>query len=89
MYNDGNYIVFFNEFIKWLGEWVEEVGVEVYFGFVVSEVFYKVDGLVKGVVMNDLGIGRNGKLKDSFERGMEFYVRVMFFGEGCYGLLIK
>nr|CDP28396.1 Putative mitochondrial electron transfer flavoprotein-ubiquinone oxidoreductase precursor [Podospora anserina S mat+] len=89
MHNDGNYIVSLNEFTKWLGERAEEVGVEVYPGFAASEVLYKADGSVKGVATNDLGIGRNGKPKDSFERGMEFHARVTLFGEGCHGSLTK
>ncbi|PTB68970.1 hypothetical protein BBK36DRAFT_1166841 [Trichoderma citrinoviride] len=42
-----------------------------------------------GVATNDLGIGRDGKPKDSFERGMEFHARVTMFGEGCHGSLTK
>ncbi|KAK4158376.1 hypothetical protein C8A00DRAFT_10872 [Chaetomidium leptoderma] len=89
MHNHGNYIVSLNEFTKWLGERAEEVGVEVYPGFAASEVLFGPDGSVKGVATNDLGIGRNGKPKDSFERGMEFHARVTLFGEGCHGSLSK
>ena len=72
MHNDGNYIVSLNQFTKWLGERAEEIGVEVYPGFAASEVLYKPDGSVLGVATNDLGIGRDGKPKDSFERGMVY-----------------
>lgn len=89
MNNHGNYIVSLNQFVKWLGERAEEVGVEVYPGFAASEVLYDTDGSVKGVATNDLGIGRDGKPKDSFERGMEFHARVTMFGEGCHGSLSK
>ncbi|KAM7224014.1 mitochondrial putative electron transfer flavoprotein-ubiquinone oxidoreductase [Rhypophila decipiens] len=89
MHNKGNYIVSLNEFTKWLGERAEEVGVEVYPGFAASEVLYEADGSVKGVATNDLGIGRDGKPKDSFERGMEFHARITLFGEGCHGSLSK
>jgi electron-transferring-flavoprotein dehydrogenase len=88
-HNDGNYIISLNEFTKWLGERAEEIGVEVYPGFAASEVLFKADGSVKGVATNDLGIGRNGKPKDTFERGMEFHARVTLFGEGCHGSLSK
>lgn len=89
MSNHGNYIVSLNQFVKWLGERAEEVGVEVYPGFAASEVVYDSDGSVKGVATNDLGIARDGKPKDSFERGMEFHARVTMFGEGCHGSLSK
>ncbi|KAI4732907.1 hypothetical protein E4T50_16527 [Aureobasidium sp. EXF-12298] len=89
MNNHGNYIISLNQFTKWLGERAEEIGVEVYAGFAASEVLYNADGSVKGVATNDLGIGRNGKPKDSFERGMEFHARVTLLGEGCHGSLTK
>lgn len=89
MHNKGNYIVSLNQFVKWLAERAEEVGVEVYPGFAAAEVIYSSDGSVKGVATNDLGIGRDGKPKDSFERGMEFHARVTMFGEGCHGSLTK
>ena len=89
MNNHGNYIISLNQFCKWLGERAEEIGVEVYPGFAASEVVYKSDGSVKGVATNDLGVGRNGKPKDSFERGMEFHARVTLFAEGCHGSLTK
>jgi electron-transferring-flavoprotein dehydrogenase len=89
MNNHGNYIVSLNQFTKWLGDRAEEVGVEVYPGFAASEVLYKSDGSVKGVATNDLGISRQGKRKDNFERGMEFHARITLFAEGCHGSLTK
>lgn len=89
MNNHGNYIVSLNELTKWLGERAEEVGVEVYPGFAASEVVYNQDGSVKGVATNDLGLGRDGNPKESFERGMEFHARVTLLAEGCHGSLTK
>ncbi|RPB11587.1 hypothetical protein P167DRAFT_507588 [Morchella conica CCBAS932] len=89
MNNHGNYIVSLNELTKWLAERAEEIGVEVYPGFAASEVLYAPDGSVKGVATNDLGIGRDGKPKPSFERGMEFHARCTLFAEGCHGSLTK
>ncbi|KAJ6071706.1 hypothetical protein N7499_009720 [Penicillium canescens] len=78
-----------NELTKWMGERAEEVGVEVYPGFAASEIVYSSDGAVKGVATNDLGLGRDGKPKDTFERGMEFHARVTLLAEGCHGSLTK
>lgn len=90
MNNHGNYIISLNQFCKWLGERAEDIGVEVYPGFAASEVLYNIaDGAVKGVATNDLGIGRDGKPKASYERGMEFHARVTLFAEGCHGSLTK
>ncbi|KAF4553748.1 Electron transfer flavoprotein-ubiquinone oxidoreductase-like protein [Elsinoe fawcettii] len=89
MNNHGNYIISLNQFSKWLGERAEEVGVEIYPGFAASEVLYTPDGSVRGVATNDLGLGRDGKPKESFERGMEFHARVTLLAEGCHGSLTK
>ena len=89
MHNHGNYIVSLNQFVSWLGARAEEVGVEVYPGFAASEVLYAADGSVGGVATNDVGLGRDGKPKASFERGMEFHARVTLFAEGCHGSLTK
>jgi electron-transferring-flavoprotein dehydrogenase len=89
MNNHGNYIVSLNELTKWLGERAEELGVEIYPGFAASELVYNRDGSVLGVATNDLGVGRDGKPKDNFERGMEFHARVTLLAEGCHGSLTK
>lgn len=89
MHNHGNYIVSLNQLVAWMGEKAEELGVEVYPGFAGAEVLYNSDGSVKGVATNDLGIGRDGKMKANFERGMEFHARVTLFAEGCHGSLTK
>jgi electron-transferring-flavoprotein dehydrogenase len=89
MNNHGNYIISLNQFCQWLGERAEEIGVEIYPGFAASEIVYKPDGSVSGVATNDLGIGRDGKPKDSFERGMEFHAKVTLLAEGCHGSLTK
>ena len=89
MHNKGNYIISLSQFTKWLGERAEELGVEVYPGFAGAEIVYGHDGAVKGVATNDQGVGRDGKAKSSFERGMEFRARVTLLAEGCHGSLTK
>lgn len=88
--NKGNYIVSLSEFVGWLAEQAEEAGVEVYPGIACSEVIYSEDGQsIKGVATNDVGIGRDGKPKDSFDRGMEFHAPLTMFAEGAHGSLTK
>ena len=60
-----------------------------YPGFAASEVLYHEDGSVKGIATNDVGVGKDGAPKDSFERGMEFHAKCTIFGEGCRGQLTK
>lgn len=89
MNNHGNYIISLSQLCRWLGERAEELGVEIYPGFAASEVLYKHDGSVRGVRTNDLGLGRDGKPKDTFEPGMDFNARVTLLAEGCHGSLSK
>ena len=89
MHNKGNYIISLSQFCKWLGERAEEVGVELYPGFAGAELVFGADGAVTGVATNDLGVGRNGKAKSNFERGMEFHARITMLAEGCHGSLTK
>merc|ERR1712045_613540 len=89
MHNHGNYIVRLGHFVQWLGEQAEEIGVEVYPGFAASEVVFDEDGSVKGIATNDVGVGKDGKPKDSFERGVAFHAKCTIFSEGCRGHLSK
>lgn len=89
MYNHGNYIVRLGNFVRWLGEQAEALGVEIYPGYAASEVLYHEDGSVKGIATNDVGIHKDGSPKPTFERGMELHAKVTLFGEGCHGHLAK
>ncbi|KAI8086630.1 uncharacterized protein BX664DRAFT_360144 [Halteromyces radiatus] len=89
MNNKGNYIVSLNNFVKWLGEQAEELGVEIYPGFAASEVLYNDDGSVRGVALNDVGLDKNFQPKDTYERGMHVNAKVTMFAEGCHGSLTK
>ncbi|OBZ84341.1 Electron transfer flavoprotein-ubiquinone oxidoreductase, mitochondrial [Choanephora cucurbitarum] len=89
MNNKGNYIVSLSNFVKWLGEQAEELGVEIYPGFAASEVRYSEDGSVSGVTLNDVGLDKNFEPKDTYERGMAIHAKVTLFAEGCHGSLTK
>ena len=84
-----NYIISMSEFGRWLGEYAEELGVEIYPGFAASEVLYNDNGEVMGVATGDMGIGKDGQKKDSFEQGMELHAKQTVFSEGCRGSLTK
>lgn len=90
MHNKGkNYIVSLNQVVKWLAEKAEELGVEIYPGFSVSELVYDESGAVKGIATNDMGVSKTFTPKDSFQRGMEFHAKVTLLAEGCHGSLTK
>ena len=89
MKNHGNYIVSLGAVCKWLGEQAADLGVEIYPGFAASEVLYDAKGAVTGVATGDMGVGREGEIKDSFVRGMELRGKYTLIGEGARGSLSK
>jgi electron-transferring-flavoprotein dehydrogenase len=89
MNNHGNYIVSLGNVCRWLGEQAAELGVEIYPGFAAAEVLYDDAGNVVGVATGDMGIGKDGKPKDSFTRGMELRGRYTLIAEGARGSLAK
>jgi electron-transferring-flavoprotein dehydrogenase len=89
MSNHGNYIVSLANLCRWLAKQAEELGVEIYPGFAAAEVLYNEQGAVKGVATGDMGIGRDGKPKSSFTRGIELHGKYTLIGEGVRGSLAK
>ena len=74
---------------RWLGAKAEALGVEIYPGFAAAEVVYGDNGEVRGIATGDMGVGRDGKPKDSFTRGMELLGKYTLFAEGARGSLSK
>ena len=44
---------------------------------------------VLGVITNDVGVARNGRMKSNFEAGMTFRSKVTLLAEGSHGSLSK
>ncbi len=89
MNNHHCYIGSLGNVCRWLGRKAEALGVEIYPGFAAAEVLYDEAGKVKGIATGDMGIGRDGKPKDSFTRGMELLGKYTLFAEGARGSLTK
>ena len=89
MSNKGNYIVSLGNVVRWLGEQAEALGVEIYPGFPGAEILKDAKGRVTGIATGDLGIGRNGKPKDEFVRGMALHGKYTLIAEGARGSLAK
>lgn len=88
-HNKGNYIVSLGNVCRWMAEQAEALGVEIYPGFAASEVLYNEDGAVMGVATGDMGVGKDGQHKDSYQQGMELRAKYTLFAEGCRGSLGK
>lgn len=89
MNNHHCYIGSLGNVCRWLARRAEALGVEIYPGFAAAEVLYDEGGKVRGIATGDMGIGRDGKPKDSFTRGMELLGKYTLFAEGARGSLTK
>ncbi|MDE0047133.1 MAG: electron transfer flavoprotein-ubiquinone oxidoreductase [bacterium] len=89
MANHGNYIISLGNVCRWLASEAEALGVAIFPGFAAAEVLFHDDGSVKGVATGDMGIGRDGEPKDTFEPGIELHARQVLFAEGCRGHLSR
>ncbi len=89
MNNHGNYAVSLGNVCRWLGTQAESLGVEIYPGFACSELLYREDGSVRGVVAGVMGIARDGTHKPDYQPGMELIGKYVFIAEGVRGSLAK
>jgi electron-transferring-flavoprotein dehydrogenase len=89
MHNDGCYIASLGNVCRWLAVQAENLGVEIYPGFAASDLVYREDGSVKGVVVGVVGIAKDGHKKPDYQPGMELHGKYVFFAEGVRGSLSK
>ena len=89
MQNHGCYIGSLANVTRWLGGQAEAMGVEIYPGFAASDLVYREDGSVRGVIVGVVGIAKDGHHKDSYEPGMELHGKYVFIAEGVRGSLAK
>ena len=86
--NHGNYIVSLSKVTNWLGNLVEENGVDIFPGFAGTEILYEGNRVI-GVRTGDKGIDPDGNKKANFEPGIDLHAKVTVFGEGTRGSLTK
>ncbi len=89
MNNHGNYAVSLGNVCRWLATQAEALGVEIYPGFAASEVLYRADGSVRGVVAGVMGISKSGEHKADYQPGMELIGKYVLIAEGVRGSLAK
>jgi len=87
--NHGCYIVSMGNVCRWLAEQAEGMGVEIYPGMAASQALYRADGSLRGVVVGEVGIGKDGHKKDSYEPGLELVGKYVLLAEGVRGSLSK
>ena len=89
MNNHGNYIVSMGNVCRWLAEQAEALGVEIFPGMAASELVYREDGSLKGVVAGVFGLEADGSIGEGTEPGMELHGKYVFLSEGVRGSLSK
>jgi electron-transferring-flavoprotein dehydrogenase len=89
MHNEGNYIASLGNVCRWLATQAEELGVEIYPGFAASEMVWREDGSLKGVIVGVVGVGKDGEHKADYQPGMELHGKYVFIAEGVRGSLAK
>jgi len=87
--NHGNYIASLANVCRWLGTQAEALGVEIYPGMAASELVYREDGSVKGVVAGVFGVDKNGEKGPDYQPGVELNGKYVFIAEGARGYLAK
>ena len=88
-HNKGNFIVSMGSVCRWLASQAEELEVDIFTGIAASEISFKQDGSVKGIITGDMGVDANGIQKQSYAQGMELCGEYTLFAEGCRGNLGK
>ena len=86
MKNQGNYIISLGLLCRWLGQYAENLGVNIFPGFTATDLLYEQDRIC-GLVTGSKGLTKAGKESERYQAGMELYAQQIFFAEGCRGSL--
>ncbi len=86
--NEGNSVISLSRLTKWLGDLVEQAGVNVFTGFAGAQPIYESDG-VAGVVTDDKGLDKQGQAKANFTPGYELRAKITVLAEGSRGSLTR
>jgi electron-transferring-flavoprotein dehydrogenase len=90
LHNKGFHIVSLSRLTRWLGKLAEDMGVNVFTGFAGKEILFDSSGKqIIGVRTDDKGLDKEGKPKSNFEPGIDIMAKVVVFGEGARGSLMK
>ncbi|HUF43716.1 MAG TPA: electron transfer flavoprotein-ubiquinone oxidoreductase [Aestuariivirgaceae bacterium] len=89
MSNHGNYAVSLGNVCRWLAGQAEALGVEVYPGFACSDLVWRDDGSLKGVIAGVFGVAKDGIRKPEYQPGVEVNGNYVLIAEGAHGSLAK
>ena len=87
--NKSCYIISLGEFVQWLGQQAQALGIEIYAGFPATEVLFNDYNAVCGIATGDMGIGKNSEKLPHYTPGVELHAAQVLLAEGCRGSLSK
>jgi NAD-dependent dihydropyrimidine dehydrogenase PreA subunit len=87
LHNHGNYIISLSQLTRWLAGLAEqEYGVEIFPGFAAASLLYNdTETAVMGVTTRDVGVAKDGTVKDTYEPGVKLVARHTILAEGARG----
>jgi electron-transferring-flavoprotein dehydrogenase len=88
MHNQGNYIISLGQLCRWLAQYAEQLGANIFPGFAATNILYS-DNQVCGIETGAKGIDKEGNPTSSYQPGMHLYAKYVFFAEGCRGSLTQ
>jgi len=88
MKNQGNYIISLGLVCRWLAQYAEKLGINIFSGFAATEVLYQ-NNAVCGIATGPKGLGKNNQPTERYQAGIELYAKQTFFAEGCRGYLTQ
>ena len=90
MKNEGNFIVSLGNLCKWLANYAESLGVDIFPGFSAQKLYLNEDdGAIQGVITGEKGLGKNGEKLSLYESSVALLGKQTVFAEGCRGHLGK
>ena len=89
MSNHGAYIGSLGNVCRWLATEAEALGVEIYPGMAASQLLYREDGSVRGVVAGVFGVSKSFAAKADFQPGLELCAVYTVIAEGVRGSLAQ
>jgi electron-transferring-flavoprotein dehydrogenase len=82
--NNNNYIISLGRLTKWMAEYAENMGVEIYPGFAADKILYKDDKMI-GIKTSEMGLNKDGSKKDTYMDGIEIHADYNILAEGARG----
>jgi electron-transferring-flavoprotein dehydrogenase len=89
LHNRGNFIISLGLLTPWLAQKAESLGVDVFPGFAAAVPLVTSDGVIAGVQLGDMGLGKDGKPGPNYTPGPEVRARTTVVAEGARGSLAK